>query len=117
MKNSRKRTPKKKAANWQFWERFLGDDLEMPVRYLPQILFVLFLGVIYIGSSHQVESNIRELNRLKEEVENLRADYTTLKADYMMESKRSAVALKAKALEIYEADKAPIKIEVVRGEY
>ena len=59
------------------------------VRFLPQILFLSFLCLIYIGNRHYAEKRVRAINNLENEVEDLRADYTTLKADFMYESKQS----------------------------
>src|ERR1044071_10391120 len=52
-----------------------------PVQYLPKILFVMLLGILYIGNTHHAEKTVREINRAQSEVEDLRADYTTLKAE------------------------------------
>src|SRR5690349_24234829 len=63
-----------------------------PVQYLPKIMFVMLLCVIYIGNTHYGERTTREINKAQSEVEDLRADYTTLKADVMFASKQSEVA-------------------------
>ncbi len=52
-----------------------------PVQYLPKILFVMLLSLIYIGNTHYAEKATRAIDRAQTEVEDLRADYTTLKAD------------------------------------
>lgn len=84
----------------------------LPVRYLPYILFTTVLAVIYIGNSHYAEKTIRKIDRLKKEVEDLRADYTTLKADYMFDSKQSEVAKNVSDLGITESVQPPEKIEL-----
>lgn len=82
------------------------------VRFLPQILFIVTLCIIYIGSRHYAEKKIRAINKLENQVEDLRADFTTLKADYMYESKQSEVARKAKELGLAESDEPPFKIVI-----
>lgn len=82
------------------------------VRFLPQILFVVTLCIIYIGSRHYAEKKIRAINRLESQVEDLRADFTTLKADFMYESKQSEVAKKARELGLAESDEPPFKIVI-----
>lgn len=84
----------------------------IPVKYLPHILFVTAIGIFYIGNSHYAEKNIRKIDRLKSEVEDLRADYTTLKADYMYASKQSEVAKNVKKLGIKESLQPPEKIVI-----
>ncbi|MFY0653857.1 MAG: hypothetical protein JXQ96_17580 [Cyclobacteriaceae bacterium] len=96
-------------------ERFFENGL--PIKYLPPILFLTFLGIVYIGNLHFAEKNIRKIGKLETEVEDLRADYTTLKADYMYTSKQSEVALKAAELGLKESETPPLKIMVSKDEY
>ena len=86
----------------------------LPVRFLPHILFVTAIGIFYIGNNHYAEKNLRKINRLKGEVEDLRADYTTLKADYMYASKQSEVAKNVKKLGLEESLQPPQKIVIKR---
>jgi hypothetical protein len=88
-----------------------------PVAHLPKILFVFLLGLIYIGNTHFAEKTIRKINNLQTEVEDLRADYTTLKADLMFSSKQSEVAKRVKNLGLKESLQPPKKILVKKGEY
>ncbi|HZY79957.1 MAG TPA: FtsL-like putative cell division protein [Cyclobacteriaceae bacterium] len=85
-----------------------------PVQYLPKILFVMMLGILYIGNTHHAEKTIREINRAQSEVEDLRADYTTLKADVMFASKQSEVARRVRELGLKESNNPPFKIVVDR---
>ena len=85
-------------------------DKGLPVRYLPYILYVVAIGIFYIGNTHYAEKNIRLIDKLGVEVEDLRADYTTLKADYMFASKQSEVARKAKEMGLEESLEPPKKI-------
>ena len=89
----------------------------LPVKYLPYVLFLVVLGLFYIGNSHYSDKTNRKINKLEREVEDLRADYTTLKADYMFSSKQSEVAKKVKELGLIESQEPPHKIEVKEGEY
>ncbi|MEQ8474513.1 MAG: FtsL-like putative cell division protein [Marinoscillum sp.] len=82
------------------------------VRFLPQIVFICVLCVAYIGSRHYAEKKIRAIDHLETSVEDLRADFTTLKADYMYASKQSEVAKKAASLGLKESDVSPYKIIV-----
>src|SRR3990170_4007741 len=88
-----------------------------PVKYLPKILFAMVLGLMYISNTHYAEKTVRKINIIQTEVEDLRADYTTLKSDLMFASKQSEVAKKVKSLDIKESLTPPHKIEVVEGEY
>ena len=90
---------------------------ELPLRFLPQILFVFFLLLVYIGNSHYADKTIRNINRLESEVEDLRADYTTMKAEYMLSGKQSEVAKKVKLYGLKESLQPPQKIILKKGEY
>jgi hypothetical protein len=83
-----------------------------PIQYLPKILFVLFLCLVYIGNTHYAEKTIRRINHIQAEVEDLRADYTTLKSDLMFASKQSEVAKKVNNLGLKESLIPPTKVVV-----
>ena len=84
----------------------------VPVRYLPKVLFVALVLTIYIGNTHYADNILRRIDRLKVEVEDLRADYTTLKSDYMFASKQSEIAQSVKRSGIIESVQPPYKIVV-----
>ncbi len=88
-----------------------------PVKYLPKILFVMALGLLYISNTHYAEKTVRKISSMQAEVEDMRADYTTLKSDLMFASKQSEVARKVRALGLKESLKPPYKVEVTAGEY
>jgi hypothetical protein len=83
-----------------------------PVQYLPKILFVVLLSLIYISNTHYAEKTTRQIDRAQSEVEDLRADYTTLKSDVMFASKQSEVARRVKPLGLQESLTPPFKVVV-----
>ena len=89
----------------------------LPVTYLPYMMFLVFIGLFYIGNSHYADKTNRKITKLEREVEDLRADYTTLKADYMFSSKQSEVAKRVKSLGLIESQEPPFKIVIQKGEY
>ena len=89
-------------------ENFFEDGL--PVKYLPKIMFVMALGIFYIGNNHYGEKTVRKIDKVKTQVEDLRADYTTLKANYMLVSRQSEVAKRIAPLDLKENVKPPYKI-------
>ena len=82
----------------------------LPVKYLPKILFLTFVMILYIGNSHHAEKMIRKIDKLEVQVEDLRADFTTLKADYMYARLQSEVSKKTKKLGLEESSEPPSKI-------
>ncbi|MBF9222437.1 FtsL-like putative cell division protein [Hymenobacter ruricola] len=87
----------------------------LPVRYLPNLLFIMALTLLYIGNTHYGNRMNRNIQRLKQETEDLRADYTTLKSDYMEASKQSEVARKVAAFGLVESSSPPFRITVPSG--
>ena len=114
--NTYKQPEKRKGKNFFGWlHRLLQieDSLEkvIHVKFLPQILFVVLLAVIYIANRHSAEKKIRSISKLEVQVEDLRADYTTLKAGYMFASKQSEVARRARRIGLVENEDSPILIK------
>ncbi|HNP19963.1 MAG TPA: FtsL-like putative cell division protein [Fulvivirga sp.] len=88
----------------------------IPVRYMPYVLFIAAMGIFYIGNSHYAERNVRKIDKLERQVEDLRADYTTLKANYMFAGKQSEVAKSVAKLGIKESLRPPEKV-IVKSEH
>lgn len=84
---------------------------------LPFIIFIAFLGMIYIGNRHFAENNIRDIDRLGKEVKELSWDYKTLKADLMMKSTQTEVAKEVDTLGLMEPVEPPKKIVIAEGEF
>ena len=89
----------------------LLDD-GLPVKYLPYVLYIFILLLIYIGNNHYAEKSVRKIDRLEREVEDLRADYTTLKAEYMLSGKQSEVAKTVEEKGLEESLEPPKKVYV-----
>jgi hypothetical protein len=96
-------------------ENYFEDGF--PTQYVPKILFIMTIGLLYIGNTHYAEKTVRKINATQADVEDLRADYTTLKADLMFASKQSEVARKVKEYGLKESLTPPYKIVVEEGEY
>ena len=88
------------------------EEAGIPIKHFPKILFVFILLLFYIWNTHNTEKAIRKISRLEKEVEDLRADYTTLKAEYMLSGKQSEVAKKVNKIGVAETLTPPYKIVV-----
>jgi Bacteriodetes cell division protein (FtsL-like) len=97
-----------KSASWlsEFLTNF--SDLDkmieggLPTRYIPYLLFLSALGIFYVANSHYAEKMIRELNKSEVETENMRADYTTIKVEFLFRSKQTEITTKAEAIGLIE---------------
>ena len=77
----------------------------------------MLIGLLYIGNTHYSEKTVRRIDHAQSEVEDLRADYTTLKSDLMYASKQSEVARKVKIIGLKESLNPPTKVAIEEGEY
>ena len=102
-------------SRWVKSDSTIGNSF--PAKYLPKVLFVVVLGVFYVWNTHYAERSIRKIDKLETEVEDLRADVTSLETEVMYGSKQSEVAKKVKALGLVESKEPPYKIVADEGEY
>ena len=76
---------------------------EDATRALPFVLFIAFLGMIYIGNRHLAEKNIRKIDKLTKEVKELSWGYKVAKADMAFKSTLDQVAQRTDTLGIKES--------------
>jgi len=108
--NTERRQAVPKETIWKIFSNSLTGKV------LPYFLFLGLLGLIYIANTHYAERKIRKINTLKMEVEDLRIDYTTLKAESMFMLKRSELVRKASELGLQESEKPFIGISTIKKE-
>lgn len=118
------KAPKPKARGFSLFrllDKYTNVDAlfeeGVPLRYLPHVLFVTGIALFYIGNTHYAEKTIRKIDKIKLETEDLRADYTTLKSDYMEASKQSEVARNVAPLGLVESSSPPYQVIVPADEY
>jgi|GEM_PF-593654 len=89
---------------------WLGGHL--PVQYLDRAVWVALLLLVYIGLTHHAERLIKDTDKLKRRIEELRADYTLRKADFMKAGKQSEISKRVAPLGLVEAQTPPEKVVV-----
>ena len=89
---------------------------EQATNALPFVLYVAFLGMIYIGNRHLAETNIRDIDKITKEVKELSWDYKSTKAELAFKSTLSEVQKRADTLGIKESLQPPQKIVVTEGD-
>ncbi len=102
-----------------FLTRFLTKGFittDDATRALPFILFLGLLGMIYIGNRHLAEKNIRDIDKINKEVQELSWDYKVTKADLAYKSTLSEVAKRVDTLGIKQSIQPPQKITVKEEE-
>ena len=101
-------------ANLQQRLRAVMDDLRQGrlMQYLPYALYLVILGVVYIGNRHHIDRVIRGIEHTKLQVEELRAEYMNVKADYMYALKRTEVVKRVEKIGLKESPRPPEVIYV-----
>lgn len=87
---------------------------ESTVKNLPFIFFLSFLAICYIAKGYYDDDQVRKLNRLTNEIKELRTQYIVVKDSLVIKSKQTEVAkaLAAQATGIKESVVPPKKIVV-----
>ena len=94
----------------QFFKNLLNADRATSA--LPFVLFLAFLGMVYIANRHLAEKNIRDIDKISKEVKELTWDYKTTKAELAYKSILTEVAKRADTLGIKESLQPPQRITV-----
>lgn len=87
---------------------------ESTVKNLPFIFFLSFLAICYIAKGYYDDDQVRKLNRLTNEIKELRTQYIVVKDSLVIKSKQTEVAkaLAVQATGIKESVVPPKKIVV-----
>ncbi len=83
---------------------------ELPFDLLKKIFFISGLIMVYIYYTMMAESKIHRIESVKMDLEEIRADYTTQKAEYMKVGKQCYLALAMKKYNLELSLTPPIKL-------
>lgn len=99
-----------------FFDRVFNMDKifggRFPAYQLKYVIWISGLIVIYIILSLNAESLIHKIDKMKTEVEEKRADYTTQKADFMKAGKQSEIIKRVEPMGLQENKTPPTKIVI-----
>lgn len=84
-------------------------EKERTFRMFPFLLFLAFLAFVYITNDYMVESKVRKIDLMQNEVRELRYEYISVKSNLINISKQSQLAKRLKSLGI-EENKQPLKV-------
>jgi len=88
--------------------KFLTD--EKTTRNFPYLMFLAFLGFIYIGNSYYAESSIRNAEKMNKELRELRYKHISTRAALMQRGRQSKVASVLEKKGIKESKVPPKRI-------
>jgi len=92
-----------------FGGAFLSDD--RAVQHVPFVMFLGLLAILYIANGYYADDKIREVNKVTNQIKELRTEFISSKSDLMFVSKQSEVAKAVEPLGLKEPVVAPMKIE------
>ncbi|MEY4383215.1 MAG: hypothetical protein RI995_757 [Bacteroidota bacterium] len=69
---------------------------EIPVKWVYRIIYISFLVLVYIYYTMLADGKIHQIAKETADLEEIRADYTTQKAEYMKMGKQSFLAEEVK---------------------
>lgn len=92
-----------------FGGSFLSDD--RTIQHIPFILFLALIAILYIANGYYADDKIREVNKISNQIKELRTEYISSKSDLMFISKQSQVAAAVDSLGLKEPVVAPMKIQ------
>lgn len=93
-----------------FGGSFLSDD--RTTQHIPFLLFLALIAILYIANGYYADDKIREVNKISNQIKELRTEYISSKSDLMFISKQSQVAAAVDTLGLKEPVVAPMKIEI-----
>jgi hypothetical protein len=93
-----------------FTKGFVSTD--SATRALPFVIYIAFLGMVYIANRHLSEKNLREIDKLTKEVKELNWDYKSTKAELAYKSTLTEVAKRVDTLGIKISVEPPQKLTI-----
>lgn len=51
------------------------------VKHLPYLLFLAFLGLVYIANGYMAESSVRSINKTQQQIKELRSEQISMKSE------------------------------------
>lgn len=78
--------------------------------WIPYIVFLAVLGLIYIKNNYTAERNIRELNKLNQELIELHYDYIQMKSVVNLSTQPSTLEGELKEFGIKRLERPPTKL-------
>lgn len=118
--SAKAKSPQKKQVHKVFvrsvFDVFNGNFLtnKSSIKQAPFVMFLTIVALFYIANSYYAERKIRQINKINNELKELRSEYITSKSKLMFVSKQSEVAKTAEVmgLPIKESTTPPGKIIV-----
>ncbi|MBN8702421.1 MAG: hypothetical protein J0M08_05120 [Bacteroidetes bacterium] len=93
---------------------FSGSFLtkENTLKQLPYVLFIALIALGYITNGYYTEQKIRDLNKVANEIKELKSEYITTKSEVVSISNQSEIAKAVEGMGLKESVVPPKKITI-----
>ncbi len=92
-----------------FWRQLPSERL---MENIPLIVFLCFLGIVYIANAHHSEKQSREIRKVEVEVQNLKREHLQVLSTLMHEKKHTRIENEVKQLGLAPPKSRPYRIVV-----
>lgn len=75
------------------------------------LMFLGFLGIVYIANAHFAEKNVRDIQRVEKEIKEMKWEYISIKSETMYKSMQSQLDDKVERLDLEAEGPKVIKAE------
>lgn len=99
-----------KALSGIFSGTFLANEKNF--KHVPFILFIAITATAYIAYGYYADNTIRDVNKITNNLKELKSEFIYTKSELMFASKQSEVAKAAEPIGLKEPITPPLKIKV-----
>jgi hypothetical protein len=99
-----------KALSGIFSGTFLANEKNF--KHVPFILFIAVMATAYIAYGYYADDTIRDVNKITNNLKELKSEFIYTKSELMFASKQSEVAKAAEPIGLKEPITPPLKIKV-----
>ncbi|MDZ4664241.1 MAG: FtsL-like putative cell division protein [Bacteroidota bacterium] len=99
-----------KALSGVFSGTFLANEKNF--KHVPFILFIAIMATAYIAYGYYADDTIRDVNKITNNLKELKSEFIYTKSELMFASKQSEVAKAAESIGLKEPITPPLKIKV-----
>jgi len=99
-----------KALSGVFSGTFLENEKNF--KHVPFILFLALLATTYIAYGYYADDTIRDVNKISNNLKELKSEFIYTKSELMFASKQSEVAKASESIGLKEPIVPPLKIEI-----
>lgn len=111
--------PQQKSSGGNIVTKTIGSVMsgsflskEAAIKAVPFMFFITLVALLYISNGYYAEDQIRRMNKLTNELKELRSEYIISKSELAAVSKQTEVAVRVIPLGVKESVEPPSKIVV-----